>query len=85
MKQETIDFLRDILDSGRGTAAMKQEAIPPKPPLGVMPRDIWIQHRMVELSRAIYEYIHGGYAKTDAGLIAGWSLELLELTKELGQ
>jgi len=31
-----------------------------KPPLGVMPKDIWEYKRMAELSRAIHEYTEFG-------------------------
>ena len=28
-----------------------------KPPLGVMPRKLWLEHRAQELSRAIHEHV----------------------------
>jgi len=28
-----------------------------KPPIGVSPKDVWLEERLFELSRAVYEYM----------------------------
>jgi hypothetical protein len=48
-----------------------------KPPLGVIPQKIWKEHRIQELTRAIYEYASlGNYI-----LIMPWVEELRELLR----
>ncbi len=47
----------------------------PKPPLGVMPKDIWIEKRIQELSRAIHEYTNQGLNEN----IGEWINELRDL------
>lgn len=48
-----------------------------KPPLGVMPKEIWEEKRMKDLSRAICEYINVGlYPK----VLSYWLSELETLT-----
>jgi len=49
-----------------------------KPPLGVMPQNIWKEKRIEELSRAIHEYIKDG--RFDPALI--WINELQKLVYE---
>jgi hypothetical protein len=48
-----------------------------KPPLGVMPKDIWNHSRMCDLSRAIHEYIYEGYH--DKECVKEWIIELYGL------
>lgn len=51
----------------------------PKPPIGIMPPDIWIDHRVKELAGAIQRY-----AEFDARheSIAKWAQEIVDLRKE---
>lgn len=46
-----------------------------KPPLGVVPKCIWHDRRILDLSRAIYEYVSSGRFKE----AAAWITELSEL------
>jgi len=50
-----------------------------KPPLGVIPRKLWIEERIGQLSRAIREYIE--YGACDQPIIE-WNNELVELHRE---
>ena len=45
-----------------------------KPPLGVMPRNLFERQRVQELSRALYEYIDAG--NKDYDMLVKWSEEL---------
>ena len=47
-----------------------------KPPLGVMPHTIWLEKRITELSRALYEHFTNGYYN-DATY--GWLMELYNI------
>lgn len=62
---------------------MKEED---KPPVGVMPRNIWLEKRRDDLSRAVTEYF-AYYAKTgkeqDWAMISRWVAELALITAEL--
>lgn len=51
-----------------------------KPPLGVMPRDIWEHKRAAELSRAIHDHIDSGYLVP----VFEWVKELSELLNKEG-
>jgi hypothetical protein len=46
----------------------------PKPPLGVMPRDIYELQRVQELTRALYDYSR--YEELDLELMLKWADEL---------
>ena len=48
-----------------------------KPPLGVTPKDIFLEHRINELCRALYEYTHTDYTVKDKfELLMLWASEL---------
>lgn len=55
--------------------AMKKQ----KPPLGVMPRQIWLEKRMQELSRAIYERMLAGIIDEN---VNEWSADLSNLMSD---
>lgn len=52
-----------------------------RPPIGVVPKEIWQHRRAVELSRAIHAYIDFG----DFGPISEWTKELQELLNEMSE
>lgn len=45
-----------------------------KPPLGIMPRQIWLEKRASEIARALHENIEAGRW----GRVRGWANELTE-------
>jgi hypothetical protein len=50
------------------------------PPLGVIPREIWLEKRAAELSRAIYQYIDFGFIVGDShDNIQKWIDELQDI------
>lgn len=49
-----------------------------KPPLGVVPRRIWLVERRNELRRAIIDYV-----EADVPVVLEWCEELDQITKEL--
>lgn len=49
-----------------------------RPPLGVMPTDIWIQKRKQDLTRAIHEYVA---ARIETKSILMWIEELRDLVE----
>lgn len=51
-----------------------------KPPLGVMPRDLWLSCRAAELARAINDYIRHDRIMS----VKGWVVELNEVMNLLG-
>jgi hypothetical protein len=63
---------------------MQNDTEHPKPPLGVQPVRLWKESRMQELSRAIYDYISGGFIGGDySRCIVKWTQELLALSLEI--
>lgn len=46
-----------------------------KPPIGVMPRKLWLEIRIQDLHRAVNEYIQAGIFEP----VDGWLKELSEL------
>lgn len=50
-----------------------------RPPRGVTPRVIWLEHRAAELARAIHEYVADGRFKP----VATWTEELSEILQEI--
>jgi len=59
---------------------------PPKPPLGVMPETIWLEHRADELSRAIREYVIATELPKEGwswSLVNKWSKELAGVSTKL--
>lgn len=63
-----------------------REKYPPKnfdtkPPLGVMPESIFLEKRIIELKRAIKEYVD--YGRIEVNLLTGWIKELEKREKEL--
>jgi len=54
-----------------------------KPPLGIMPRHIHEYHRMVELSRAIHDYINEYSVVNDIDVLKEWIEELSELASRV--
>ncbi len=56
-----------------------------KPPLGLMPKNIWLEQRVDELLRAIND--HRQFMLTNPGIYWGtasrWSEELRDVTKQL--
>ena len=57
-----------------------------KPPLGVTPSYLWREHRKLELTRALHEYIRYTYVNELRGwhmdTIMGWCDELKNLVNE---
>jgi hypothetical protein len=51
-----------------------------KPPLGIVPRNIAITQRMIDIQEAIYRYLDADYI-----IPQEWIREYFELTKELGR
>lgn len=49
-----------------------------KLPLGVMPRDIWLEHRILDLARAIHEYTAVGKMEP----VKAWAWELMGLSEQ---
>ena len=49
-----------------------------KPPRGVMKKDLFEEHRILDLTRAIYEHVGAGLLKENHLLIKEWSKELNE-------
>jgi len=54
---------------------------PKKPPLGVMPRQIWLMRRAKDLADGIKRYLDAGYYITSVQL---WCDELIKLIDEIG-
>lgn len=50
-----------------------------KPPLGVMPHIIWLEKRITELSRALYEYFTNGYYDDNT---YKWLMELYNVYRQ---
>ena len=64
--------------SGAADGSALKESLA-KPPLGVMPRIIWLQKRADEIVRAIHEYMRDGRY----GPVESWLRELLLLVCEI--
>ena len=54
-----------------------------KPPLGVMSKYIWKEHRVIELADGIIRKTAEGYS-TDEGVVQ-WALEIVELLQQIKQ
>ena len=52
-----------------------------KNPLGVKPKEIWLEERILDLSRAIYEYLNE-YGNFNSNNIIAWVTELKQLLEE---
>jgi len=63
----------EIVEIIKDTYIHKQH---PKPPLGVMPKDIYEFHRVIELCRALYEYSNNEGIGVNYELLIKWSDEL---------
>jgi hypothetical protein len=63
---------RELKPEEIGAKVITQEA--PKPPVGLIPRYIWIAHRVEEIQKAIQRYEHAGHAVPRA-----WRSELMAL------
>lgn len=50
-----------------------------KPPIGVMPHIIWLEKRITELSRALYEYFMNGYYDDNT---YKWLMELYNVYRQ---
>lgn len=55
----------------------------PRPPLGVMPRTIWLEHRIKELSEAITRQFAQEGHTPDLCLIDQWSQEINDLNGQV--
>lgn len=54
-----------------------------KPPVGVMPRHLWLEARALDLGRALYEYTKAGRLPDAAKLMRTWSRELDDLLLQI--
>jgi len=71
-----------IYDDGKGNIVFKRKDndfmnsknVKPKPPLGVIPKNIYELQRVQDLCRALYEY--STYEEVDIELMIKWSEEL---------
>lgn len=93
--QELIDLLKqqakEIADAniaGYGNtmldaASRLEQLVMPtagsKPPLGVIPHIIWLEKRITELSRALYEYFTNGYYDDNT---YKWLMELYNVYRQ---
>lgn len=58
---------------------MKIEQVATKPPIGVMPRHLWLENRRREVLGAIKRYSESPVGPTTSKLIAEWAAELMWL------
>lgn len=56
----TVNDIRYLCELTELSESETKHLIKPKPPLGVMPRDIWDRDRKVELSEAMKRYLEAG-------------------------
>jgi hypothetical protein len=57
---------------------------PLRPPLGVVPKSIWLQCRAEDLSRAINEYVAGGFVGVERlDMVVGWCDQLSDVLLEM--
>jgi len=74
-----FDFVKNQTIDIKCVAVGKPEETK-RPPNGVIPKNIWIQTRAEELSRAIYEYIKDGRINEQ---VDNWVNELSELLNQI--
>ena len=53
-----------------------------KQPLGIRPEKYWKGSRIIDLSRAIYEYADNGYLDEYKDALCIWAEELVKLLRE---
>ena len=60
------------------TEVVKEE-VKTKPPLGIEPRNIWVESRIVNLAAAICRYVGAG--KVDNPVVLEWAEDIVDLIK----
>ena len=69
-----LDLCIDIED-----AEVVNEEVKTKPPLGIEPRNIWVESRIVNLAEAICRYVGAG--NVDNPVVLEWAEDIVDLIK----